>query len=131
MSPIIRVVSGGPEEDEPGVHIPFDRDISMDHDDTLKAALPELQKELKQRWPVKEIQLRYRLPNPPLNMAMLLIGTIEGLSIIFLTRAAFTGGGQFGKDVAKEMARITNQWLRRCLAPKKKATPSRKRSRGK
>jgi hypothetical protein len=127
MSPIVRLV-GGDSEDEPGgVFIRFPEgtyDLK-----TLEAALPELQKELAERWPIKEVQIRYRLPNPPpsmVDMAMLLTGAVEGLVVTFFGAAAISGGRQFGKDVGKQMARIVNAWLKRLEPKGKKARRPRK-----
>jgi hypothetical protein len=128
MSPLIRTVGGGSDEEEPDLHIAFDEAVSMQNAEVLKAALPELQKELGKLRAVKQVRLTYRFPSPPPNVAALMIGTIEGLAIVFVTGAVIAGGKQFGKDVGKEMASIANQWLRRCLAPKRKKTTRKKHS---
>lgn len=122
MSLIVRLVIG--HEEEPGLFIPFPRH-SYDTK-VLEAALPELREELACRWPVKEVKIRYRFSNPPPGVLATMIGTAEGLTVLFLTTAAVSGGHRFGKEVGKQMADIVNRWLKRLEPRKKKAGRSRK-----
>ena len=87
---------------------------------TLEAALPGLRKKLAQRWPIQNVEIRYRLPNPPPDTVMLLTGMVEGVLVTFLGAAAVSGGHQFGKDVGKQMARVVNSWLKRLESKKSK-----------
>ena len=119
MSPLVRIVGG--REEEPGLFIPLPQ---RKHDtQALEAALPELREELAQRWPVKEVRIRYRLPNPPPVTCDLMLGTVAGL---FVTSAAITAGHAFGKDIGKQMARVVNGWLKRLERRKNKPRRPRK-----
>src|SRR5260370_5123029 len=126
MSPLIRLIGAGRDEEEPELFVLFHRPVSRESAEVLNAALHELQRELAKRWAVKEVRLKYRLPGTRLpnpltpDVAALLMRTIEGLTVIFLTRAAVAGGPVFGKSVSARMAKIVNQWQRRQFTPPKR-----------
>jgi len=84
----------------------------------VRAALPQLEKELKQRWPVKGVEIenrRLRLRNPidPALTARVIARAAVGIAIIFGAAAVTAAGTRIGAAVADEIVEYARGWLKR------------------
>lgn len=125
MSPIVQIVGGG-ESDDVFVSVE-DFPVVLSE---LRQSLPELEGELKRRWPVGSVRLdaqRNRIRNPIGPTTHLLISAAIGIFVTYGSEFVRQTTKKVSDRVGDEIADYVSKWLKKKFARRKpKLKPKRR-----
>jgi hypothetical protein len=110
MPPIVRLVGGGEPCEE--VFISLERTLIAMAD--VRSTLPQLQKELRRKWPVEHVRIETRIPRlrNPYDPSQVLEAACVGLVVSFTLPAVRAASRKVGEAIGDEIAKYVRRWIR-------------------
>ena len=110
MSPIVRVVTD--KESDAEVFVSLEQALLVLGD--VRATLPQLREQLRQKWDVTNVQIQNRIPRlrNPFNPLQVVEAACIGLVVSFTVPAVRAAGKKIGDAIGDEIAKHVRRWIR-------------------
>ncbi len=127
MSPIVRVVTD--KESDAEVFVSLEQALLVLGD--VRATLPQLREQLRQKWDVTNVQIQDRIPRlrNPLNPLQVVEAACIGLVVSFTVPAVRAAGKKIGDAIGDEIAKHVRRWIRAIGKPRSARSTRSKRNR--
>ncbi len=127
MSPIVRVVTD--KESDAEVFVSLEQALLVLGD--VRATLPQLREQLRQKWDVTNVQIQNRIPRlrNPFNPLQVVEAACIGLVVSFTVPAVRAAGKKIGDAIGDEIAKHVRRWIRAIGKPRSARSTRSKRNR--
>jgi hypothetical protein len=110
MPPIVRLVSGGEPREE--VFVSLERTPVVIAE--VRRTLPQLEKDLRKKWPVESVRIESRLPRlrNPCDLSQVLDTACVGLLVSFVLPGVRAASKKVGEAIGDEISKHVRRWIR-------------------